>query len=73
LTAALATGADFVFFPEDPPEKDAWQKQLCDQLEKAKDLGRRMSTVVIAEGAIDSDGNPITSDAVKKVFLTKKQ
>lgn len=68
--AALASGADYVFFPEDPPEKDVWQKNLCQKLEQARALGRRMSIVVVAEGAIDTDGNPISSDTVKEVIVT---
>jgi hypothetical protein len=30
-------------------------------------MGQRLNVVVLAEGAIDSEGQPITSDAVRDV------
>lgn len=30
-------------------------------------MGQRLNVVVLAEGAIDSEGRPITSDAVREV------
>lgn len=30
-------------------------------------MGQRLNIIVLAEGAIDQDGKPITSDAVREV------
>ena len=30
---------------------------------------QRLNIIIVSEGAIDRDGNPITADAVKKVFV----
>jgi 6-phosphofructokinase 1 len=37
-------------------------------LRRARSAGRRSSIVVVAEGAADREGNPITADAVRKVL-----
>ena len=34
-------------------------------------LSQRLNIIIVSEGAIDRDGNPITADAVKKVLLDK--
>jgi len=30
-------------------------------------MGQRLNIIILAEGAIDTEGKPITSDAVRKV------
>ena len=71
LMGALATGADWVFIPECPPSMDDWQHQMCEVLNAGRDSGRRDSIVIVAEGARDRQGNPITCDLVKKVLDEK--
>ncbi len=68
LMSALATGADWVFIPESPPEVDEWEAKMCEVLHKGREVGRRDSIVILAEGAQDRDGNPITSQDVKRVL-----
>lgn len=101
VVSALASGADWVFIPEAPPE-EGWEDHMCARLGEVrtrffpKDLsvpqklsmslllidrlvyvyfislqsrskGSRLNTVIIAEGAIDQHGEPITSNYVKDV------
>lgn len=33
LLAGIATGADYVFIPEDPPKADDWETEMCDLLQ----------------------------------------
>ena len=68
MMGALAAGADWVFIPEKPPAADTWRDEMCRKLSEGRDAGRRDSIVVLAEGACDSDGNPITSLEVKKTL-----
>lgn len=63
LMSAVARGCDYVFIPEAPPEK-GWQKILTKKLEAGRKAGRRESIVLVAEGAIDHQGNPITANDV---------
>ena len=70
LMGALASGADFALIPESPPNLDAWEEKMCSILRTGRDIGRRDSIVVVAEGAQDRHGNPITSAYVEEV-LTK--
>ncbi len=65
LMAGLATGANWVLIPERPPDVDDWEAEMCRNLRAGREIGRRHSIVVIAEGARDRAGNPITSDYVK--------
>jgi 6-phosphofructokinase 1 len=71
LMSALATGADWVFIPENPPNLDDWQSKMSEVLRAGREAGRRDSIVVLAEGARDRDGNPITSAYVKEVLEQK--
>ena len=43
---------------------------MCELLRTGRAAGRRNSIVVIAEGAIDTEGNPITSDHVRRSSRT---
>lgn len=68
LVGALATEADFVFIPEWPPEAN-WPEVLCKKLQQERELGQRLNIILVAEGAIDREGHPITADQVKKVVV----
>lgn len=68
LMSALATGADWVIIPESPPLADDWEGEMCHVLETSRKAGRRDSIVVVAEGAIDRTGAPITCNYVKEVL-----
>jgi 6-phosphofructokinase 1 len=68
LMGAISGGADWVFIPESPPEVDDWATNMCDVLQMGREAGRRDSIVVVAEGAQDRNGNPITADGIKHVL-----
>ena len=68
LMSALATGANFVLIPESPPDTDEWAESMCRALEAGRAIGRRSNIVIVAEGAQDMHGNPITADQVKRVL-----
>ncbi|NDJ60368.1 MAG: 6-phosphofructokinase [Chloroflexi bacterium] len=68
LMSAIATGANWVFIPENPPESDNWEEELCETLLTGRGRGRRQSTVIVAEGACDRHGQPITSEYVRQVL-----
>jgi 6-phosphofructokinase 1 len=68
VMSALATGADAVLIPEAPPAGKSWEEILPRRLRAGRDAGRRDSIVIVAEGAIDSNGDKITSDHVKHIL-----
>lgn len=63
LMAAVAGGADAVLVPEDPPG-EGWQDALVARLQASREAGSRDLIVVVAEGATDRLGAPITSAQV---------
>jgi 6-phosphofructokinase 1 len=67
LSSGVATGADFVFTPENPPH-EGWQSEMCRQIKKHRDMGKRKTIVVVAEGAIDRNLNKITCQQVKDIL-----
>ena len=67
LMGGLATGANFAFIPESPPRED-WEEAMCSVLRAGREIGRRASVVLIAEGARDRHGNPVTAGHVKRVL-----
>ena len=68
LMSAIATGADWVFIPEHPPESDQWEAEMIAALKAGREAGRRDAIVVVAEGATDSQGRPITSERLRGVL-----
>ncbi|XP_041360944.1 ATP-dependent 6-phosphofructokinase-like [Gigantopelta aegis] len=70
LVAALASEADWVFIPEWPPEDD-WEDTLCNKLLTERQHGQRLNILIVAEGSIDRQGKPITSEMVK-TLLTER-
>ncbi|MGD8214153.1 6-phosphofructokinase [Aestuariimicrobium sp. Y1814] len=63
LMAAIAGGCDYVFIPENPPA-EGWEVSMCEGLRKGRAAGRRDSIVLVAEGARDLAGEPITGQRV---------
>uniref|UniRef100_A0A672PZA7 6-phosphofructokinase n=1 Tax=Sinocyclocheilus grahami TaxID=75366 RepID=A0A672PZA7_SINGR len=68
LVSALACGADWVLIPEMPP-KDGWEEQMCYKLSESRLRGSRLNIIIVAEGATDRHGNPISSNAVKELVV----
>uniref|UniRef100_A0AAQ5Y6U4 Phosphofructokinase domain-containing protein n=1 Tax=Amphiprion ocellaris TaxID=80972 RepID=A0AAQ5Y6U4_AMPOC len=64
LVSALASGADWLFIPEAPPQ-EGWEDRMCARLETSRIKGSRLNIIIIAEGAIDRNGKPISSTYVK--------
>lgn len=57
-----------MFIPEWPPEIN-WPEKLCKKLSEARDSGQRLNIIIVAEGAIDREGKPITCEQIKKVVV----
>ncbi|XP_050666337.1 ATP-dependent 6-phosphofructokinase isoform X2 [Leptidea sinapis] len=72
LVAALASEADQVFIPEDPVPNN-WVEKLCKRLQQERKSGQRLNIIIVAEGAIDRQGQPITAELVKKVVVDNLQ
>jgi 6-phosphofructokinase 1 len=71
LMAGLATNADYVFLPEQPPKPNVWADEMCKIVARHREKGMRKTIVIVAEGAIDSDLNHISSDEVKDVLVDR--
>nr|KAF6383202.1 phosphofructokinase, liver type [Pipistrellus kuhlii] len=70
LVSALASGADWLFIPEAPPE-DGWENCMCERLGQTRSRGSRLNIIIIAEGAIDRNGKAITSRYVKDLVVQR--
>ncbi|XP_064419482.1 ATP-dependent 6-phosphofructokinase, liver type-like isoform X2 [Latimeria chalumnae] len=70
LVSALASGADWLFIPEAPP-LDGWQENLCARLGERRSNGARLNIIIVAEGAIDQAGKPITSNEIKDLVVKR--
>ena len=68
LMSALATGAGWVLIPEAPPEGDDWEERMCAVLAEGRRAGRRHSTVILAEGAVDRQGRPIEAEKIRRLL-----
>lgn len=69
LLAGIATGADYIFIPEQPPKSEKWEEEMCEVLRAHRRVGKRKSIVIVAEGALDRNLNPIKGDDIKDVLV----
>ncbi|XP_048029969.1 LOW QUALITY PROTEIN: ATP-dependent 6-phosphofructokinase, platelet type [Megalobrama amblycephala] len=70
LVSALACGADWVLIPEMPPE-DGWEEKMCEKLSAKRAGMKRLNIIIVAEGAIDRNNQPITSEHVKNLVVQR--
>ncbi|XP_058488904.1 ATP-dependent 6-phosphofructokinase, platelet type isoform X2 [Solea solea] len=68
LVSALACGADWVLIPEMPPE-DGWEEKMCQKLSANRAGMKRLNIIIVAEGAIDRNNKPITTDYIKDLVV----
>ncbi|MDJ0953271.1 MAG: 6-phosphofructokinase [Acidimicrobiia bacterium] len=71
LMSGIAAGANWVLIPENPPEEDDWEESMMNALRDGRAVGRRLNIVIVAEGAQDKHGNPITADHVRGVLADR--
>ncbi|KAL5503847.1 PFK1 [Sanghuangporus vaninii] len=71
LMAGISAGADFIFIPERPPVADPWEDDMCKNIQSHRDIGKRKTIVIVAEGAIDANLNPIRAEYVKDVLAER--
>ncbi|KAL6813282.1 6-phosphofructokinase [Trichoderma sp. SZMC 28013] len=72
LLAGVATGADFVFIPERPRDQD-WREDMKMVVQRHRNMGKRKTIVIVAEGARDKDGTKITPDEIKDLLADKSE
>ncbi|KAK4493690.1 hypothetical protein PRZ48_014875 [Zasmidium cellare] len=70
LMAGVSCGADFVFCPENPPSEN-WESEMCSIVRKHRELGKRKTIVIVAEGAHDRNLNHISPTMVKDLLTNK--
>ncbi|CZT50662.1 probable 6-phosphofructokinase [Rhynchosporium secalis] len=70
LMAGVATGADFVFIPE-KPRAENWKEEMCRIVSRHREIGKRKTIVIVAEGAHDQDGNKIDCETIKDLLADK--
>ncbi|XP_049998217.1 ATP-dependent 6-phosphofructokinase, platelet type isoform X3 [Alexandromys fortis] len=68
LVSALACGADWVFLPESPPE-EGWEENMCLKLSENRAQKKRLNIIIVAEGAIDTQNKPISSEKIKELVV----
>uniref|UniRef100_A0A8C2Q890 Phosphofructokinase, platelet b n=1 Tax=Cyprinus carpio TaxID=7962 RepID=A0A8C2Q890_CYPCA len=62
------TIADWVLIPEMPP-KDGWEEQMCHKLSENRADKKRLNIIIVAEGAIDQNNKPITTELIKDLVV----
>ncbi|XP_026151139.1 ATP-dependent 6-phosphofructokinase, liver type isoform X2 [Mastacembelus armatus] len=70
LVSALASGADWLFIPEAAAQED-WEDCMCARLESSRTKGSRLNIIIVAEGAIDINGKPISSTYIKDLVVKR--
>ena len=70
LMSGIAGGPDYVLVPENPPG-EGWQDDMCARVRAGRSAGRRDTIVIVAEGATDREGHPITSHGVRDVLAER--
>jgi 6-phosphofructokinase 1 len=48
-----------------------WPDILCEKLVEARDSGQRLNIIIVAEGATNRLGEPITCEQIRKVVVER--
>ncbi|KAE9987874.1 hypothetical protein EG328_001300 [Venturia inaequalis] len=67
LMSGISVGADFLFIPEKPPGR-GWKQEMCELIKRHRAMGKRVTIVMIAEGAHDLDLKKITPNEIKTLL-----
>ncbi|XP_022177288.1 ATP-dependent 6-phosphofructokinase-like [Myzus persicae] len=70
VKSALMCEADYLFIRE-WPQKLEWPDKLCKNVQRARKYGKRLNIIIVSEGAVDLNGNAITSEMVKNVLVER--
>ncbi len=70
LASAISGGCDYVLIPELPPE-EGWEEAMCQELRQSRAAGRKDSIVIVAEGATDRAGQPISAEHVRSTIADR--
>ncbi|KAL7670292.1 hypothetical protein ACOME3_005231 [Neoechinorhynchus agilis] len=70
LMTAIGSDADWLFIPE-APAADNWQEAMCAKLLVTREMGQRLNIIIVAEGATDMKGQPITSNMIKDIVVSR--
>ncbi|KAK3703142.1 6-phosphofructokinase, alpha subunit [Vermiconidia calcicola] len=70
LMAGVSCGADFVFIPENPPTEN-WEEEMCNIIKRHREMGKRKTIVIVAEGAHDRKLNHIHPKMVEELLSTR--
>src|SRR5215210_8678945 len=70
LMGAIATGSQWVLLPEEELAP-RWHVQMVEALMRARAMGRRHQTVLIAEGARHPDALPISSGEIQRILASQ--
>jgi len=68
LMSSICSGSDLVFIPEQPAST-RWREELIASSKQRREKGSMYLMVIVAEGAIDEDGNPITVAMVHEALV----
>jgi 6-phosphofructokinase 1 len=71
LLAGLCAGADFIFIPERPPTTDPWENRMVEAIRRHREIGKRKTIVIVAEGAQDAALKPIQANYVKDILTER--
>jgi 6-phosphofructokinase 1 len=71
LQAGVAGGADFIFIPERPPKGMLWQDDMCAEIHRHRETGKRKTIVIVSQGAHDSLLQPIRAEDIKNVLTDR--
>uniref|UniRef100_A0A8C2EJ26 Phosphofructokinase, muscle a n=1 Tax=Cyprinus carpio TaxID=7962 RepID=A0A8C2EJ26_CYPCA len=64
-------GTDMTIGTDSMPPDDGWEDHLCRRLTETRKAGSRLNVIIVAEGAINKAGKPITCDQLKDL-VTKR-
>ncbi|XP_041479318.1 ATP-dependent 6-phosphofructokinase, muscle type-like isoform X1 [Lytechinus variegatus] len=70
LVAGLASAADWIFIPEMPPDA-GWEDKICNKLTQTREFRKRLNIIIVAEGALTQDGDPITANIIKDLIVKR--
>lgn len=71
LMSGISISADYIFIPEEAADPQTWRDEMCKTILSHRKHNKRTTIVIVAEGAIDKDLNPVSAKDIYETLVDR--
>lgn len=71
LMSGISVSADYIFIPEEAVDPQTWREDMCTTILNHRSHNKRTTIVIVAEGAISKDLNPVSAMDIYQTLVDR--